>query len=162
MAQFTTNAPRIDPYKSFRFRVRWDGRYVAGVSKVSGLKRTVEVIEHREGGDPGSAGKSPGRLKYEAITLERGVIRDAEFLQWVTGFIHGRAAKETLEDLRKDLIIEVYDGAGHFAAAYGVLAGWVSKYEGPELNADANEVAIEILTLEHQGCECDREDESVG
>ena len=161
MAQFTTNATRSDPYKNFRFRVKWDGRYVAGVSKVSGLKRTTEMVEHREGGDPSSAGKSPGRTKYEPITLERGVIHDAEFQQWVQGFIRGSVAAVTRENLRKDMTIELYDGAGHVVAGYTVLGGRVSKYVGPDLNADATDVAIEELTLEHRGCECDRKEESV-
>ena len=82
MAQFTVNAQRFDPYKNFKFRVKWDGRYVAGVSKVSALKRTTEVVKHREGGDPSSSRKSPGRTEYEAITLERGVTHDREFEQW--------------------------------------------------------------------------------
>ena len=82
MAQFTVNAQRFDPYKNFKFRVKWDGRYVAGVSKCSALKRTTEVVEHREGGDPSTSHKSPGRTKYEAITLERGVTHDVDFEQW--------------------------------------------------------------------------------
>ena len=82
MAQFTVNAHRFDPYKNFKFRVKWDGRYVAGVSKVGALKRTTEVVEHREGGDPSTGRKSPGRTKFEAITLERGVTHDNEFEHW--------------------------------------------------------------------------------
>ena len=79
MAQFSVNAQRFDPYKNFKFRVKWDGKYVAGISKVSALKRTTEVVKHREGGDPSSSRKSPGRTEYEAITLERGVTNDKEF-----------------------------------------------------------------------------------
>src|SRR6187200_301353 len=82
MAQFTVNTHRFDPYKNFKFRVRWDGRDVAGISKVGALKRTTEVVEHREGGDPSTSRRSPGRAKYEAITLERGVTHDLEFEQW--------------------------------------------------------------------------------
>jgi hypothetical protein len=82
MAQFSVNAQRFDPYKNLKFRVKWDGRYVAGVSKVSGLKRTTEVIEHREGGDPSTSRKSLGRTKFEPITLERGVTHDTEFERW--------------------------------------------------------------------------------
>src|SRR5437879_13540100 len=82
MAQFTVNTTRFDPYKNFKFRVRWDGRYVAGVSKVGALKRSTEVVEHREGGDPSTGRKSPGRTKFEAITLERGVTHDTEFEKW--------------------------------------------------------------------------------
>ena len=82
MPQFTVNTNRFDPYKNFKFRIKWDGRYVAGVSKVSGLKKTTEVISHREGGDPSSSRKSPGRTEFEAITIERGVTHDTEFEKW--------------------------------------------------------------------------------
>ena len=82
MAQFSVNPQRFDPYKNFKFRVKWDGRYVAGVSKVSMLKRTTEVVKHREGGDPSTRRKSPGRTEYDAITLERGVTHDVAFEQW--------------------------------------------------------------------------------
>ena len=82
MAQFSVNAQRFDPYKNFKFRVKWDGRYVAGISKVSALKRSTEVVEHREGGDPSTPRKSPGRTRYDPITLERGVTHDIEFERW--------------------------------------------------------------------------------
>jgi len=84
VAEFTVNAQRFDPYKNFKFRVKWDGRYVAGVSKVGALKRTTEVVRHREGGDPSSSRKSPGRTEYDAITLERGVTHDVEFEAWAS------------------------------------------------------------------------------
>ncbi len=118
MAQFSVNAQRFDPYKNFKFRVKWDGRYVAGISKVGALKRTTEVVEHREGGDPSSGRKSPGRSKYEAITLERGVTHDKEFEQWankVWNFGSGLGAEVSLKDFRKDIIIEVYNEAGQLA-----------------------------------------------
>src|SRR5215472_7238629 len=88
MAQFTVNPQRFDPYKNFKFRLKWDGRYVAGVSKVSALKRTAEVVEHREGGDNSSSPKSPGRIKYEPVTLERGVTHDPEFENWANKLWH--------------------------------------------------------------------------
>jgi phage tail-like protein len=107
MAQFSVNATRFDPYKNFKFRVRWDGRYVAGLSKVGALKRTTEVVRHREGGDPSSSRKSPGRTEYEAITLERGVTHDPEFEAWarkVWNFGVGLGAETSLKDFRKDII----------------------------------------------------------
>ena len=120
MAQFSVNATRFDPYKNFKFRVKWDGRYVAGVSKVSALKRTTEVVEHREGGDPSTSRKSPGRTKYEPITLERGVTHDVEFERWankVWNFGSGLGAEVSLKDFRKDMIVEVYNEAGQLALA---------------------------------------------
>src|ERR1700757_1177438 len=112
MAQFTVNPQRFDPYKNFKFRVKWDGRYVAGVSKVSALRRTTEVVKHREGGDPSSTRKSPGQSEYDAITLERGVTHDLDFEQWankVWNFKAGLGQEVSLADFRKDIIIEVYN-----------------------------------------------------
>jgi phage tail-like protein len=159
MAQFTVNAQRFDPYKNFKFRVKWDGRYVAGVSKVGALRRTTEVVEHREGGDPSSSRKSPGRSKYEAITLERGVTHDVEFERWankVWNFGSGLGSEVSLADFRKDIIIEFYNEAGQLAIAYKVFRCWASEFQAlPELDANANAVAIQTLKLENEGWERD-------
>ncbi|MEQ1907474.1 MAG: phage tail protein [Vicinamibacterales bacterium] len=159
MAQFTVNPSRFDPYKNFKFRVKWDGRYVAGVCKVSALKRTTEVVKHREGGDPSSTRKSPGRTEYEAITLERGVTHDAEFEKWankVWNFGSGLGAETSLKDFRKDLIIELYNEAGQLAIAYKVYRCWVSDYQAQaDLDANANAVLIQSLKLENEGWERD-------
>jgi phage tail-like protein len=159
MAQFSINAQRFDPYKNFKFRVKWDGRYVAGVSKVGAFKRSTEVVEHREGGDPSSTRKSPGRTKYEAITLERGVTHDLEFEQWankVWNFGSGLGAETSLKDFRKDLIVELYNEAGQLVIAYKVFRAWVSEFQAlPDLDANANAVAIQTLKLENEGWERD-------
>ncbi len=159
MAQFAVNAQRFDPYKNFKFRVKWDGRYVAGISKVSALKRTTEVVEHREGGDPSSSRKSPGRSKYEAITLERGVTHDSEFEKWankVWNYGSGLGAEVSLKDFRKDVIIDMYNEAGQLVLAYKVYRCWVSDYQSlPDLDANANAVAIQSIKLENEGWERD-------
>jgi len=159
MAQFSVNATRFDPYKNFKFRVKWDGRYVAGISKVGALKRSTEPVEHREGGDPSTTRKSPGRTKYEAISLERGVTHDVEFEKWankVWNYGSGLGAEVSLKDFRKDLIIEVYNEAGQLALAYKVFRCWVSEYQAlPDLDANANAVAIQTLKLENEGWERD-------
>jgi phage tail-like protein len=167
MAQFAVNASRFDPYKNFKFRVRWDGRYVAGVSKVSALKRTTEVVEHREGGDNSLTRKSPGRTKYEPITLERGVTHDVEFEQWANKvWDYGNAqagsdqrTRETsLKDFRKDLIIDLFNEAGQKVISYRVYRAWPSEYQAlPDLDANANAVAIQTLKIEHEGWERDLE-----
>lgn len=155
MAEFTVNAQRVDPYKNFKFRVKWDGKYVAGVTKVGMLKRTTEVVEHREGGDPSTVNKSPGQSKYEPITLERGVTHDPEFEKWANKVwnIEGVLGTEvSLADFRKDIILEVYNEAGQKVLAYKIFRCWVSEYQTfPELDASANAVAIESLTLENEG-----------
>lgn len=161
MAEFTVNAQRFDAYKNFKFRVKWDGRYVAGVSKVGSLKRTTEVVEHRSGGDPSTSRKSPGRSKYEAITLERGVTHDVEFERWankVSNFGSGLGSEVSLADFRKDLIIELYNEAGQLVIAYKVFRAWVSEYQAlPDLDANANAVAIQTIKLENEGWERDYE-----
>ena len=159
MAQFSTNAQRFDPYKNFKFRVKWDGRYVAGISKVSALKRSTEVVKHREGGDPSTTRKSPGRTEYEAITLDRGVTHDTEFEKWankVWNFGSGLGSEVSLKDFRKDLIIEVYNEAGQLAIAYKVFRCWVSEFQAlADLDANANAVLIQHIKLENEGWERD-------
>ena len=159
MAQFSVNAQRFDPYKNFKFRIKWDGKYVAGVSKVGALKRSTEVVEHREGGDPSSSRKSPGRTKFEAITLERGVTHDTEFEKWankVWNYGSGLGAEVSLKDFRKEITIEMYNEAGQLAIAYKVYRCWVSDYQAlPDLDANANAVAIQTLKLENEGWERD-------
>jgi phage tail-like protein len=159
MAQFSVNPSRFDPYKNFKFRVKIDGRYVAGVSKVGGLKRTTEVVKHRDGGDPSTSRKSPGRSEFEAITLERGVTHDRDFEAWankVWSFGAGLGGESSLRDFRKDLIIEVYNEAGQLALAYKVYRCWVSEYQAlPDLDANANAVALQHIKLENEGWERD-------
>lgn len=157
--QFPVNVNRFDPYKNFKFRVKFgeSPNYVAGVSKVSGLKRTTEVVKHREGGDPSSSRKSPGRTEYEAITLERGVTHDKDFEQWankVWNFQSNLGSEVSLMDFRKNIRIEVYNEAGQVAIAYNVFRCWVSEFQAlPDLDANANAVAIQHLKLENEGWE---------
>jgi phage tail-like protein len=159
MAQFSVNQQRFDPYKNFKFRLKWDGVYVAGVSKVSALKRTTEVVKHREGGDPSSSRQMPGRTEYEPVTLERGVTHDPAFQEWALktwNFGAGLGAEVSLKDFRKDIILEVYNEAGQLAVAYLIYRCWVSEYQTvSDLDANANAVAIEQLKLENEGWERD-------
>lgn len=159
LAQFTVNPERFDPYKNFKFRVKWDGRYVAGVSKVGPLKRVTDVIEHREGGDPSTSRKSTGRTHFEPIILERGITHDREFEQWANRVwrLGAPAGGEVaLADFRKDIIIELDNEAGQLVSAFKVFRAWPSVYQAlPELDAHANAVAIETLVLQHEGWERD-------
>jgi phage tail-like protein len=160
MTQFSVNATRFDPYKAFKFRIKWDGKYVAGVSKIGGLKRTNEPVKHREGGDPSTDRKSPGKNTYEAITIERGITHDLEFEKWaekVWTIGAGFGAEISLKDFRKDLIIEVYNEAGQVVLAYKVYRCWVSEYQAlPDLDANQNAIAIEHIKLENEGWERDK------
>jgi phage tail-like protein len=159
MAQFSVNTQRKDPYKNFKFRVKWDGRYVAGISKVSGLKRTTQVVTHREGGDPSTSRKSPGRNEFDPITLDRGVTHDLEFEKWankVWNFGAGLGSEVSLKDFRKDIILDVYNEAGQLALSYKIYRCWVSEYHPlPDLDANANAVAIQSIKLETEGWERD-------
>ncbi len=158
-AEFTVNPARFDPYKDFKFRVKWDGRYVAGISKVSPLLRRTEVIEHREGGDPSISRKAPGRTSFDAITLERGLTHDAEFEEWankVWRYGAGLGDESTLGNFRKDVTLELYNEAGQRVMAYKIHRCWPSQYQAlPELDANVTAVAIQTLTLQCEGWERD-------
>ena len=159
MARFSVNTHRVDPYKNFKFRLKWDGRYVAGISRCSALRRSTEVVEHREGGDPSRPRKSPGRSRYEPITLERGVTHDVEFEKWankVWNLGSGPDAEVSLQDFRKDVLLELYNEAGQLVLAYRIFGCWVSEYQAlPDLDANGKAVAIEAIKLENEGWERD-------
>lgn len=159
--QFPINTHRYDPYKNFKFRVKWDNRYVAGISKVGALKRTTEVVTHREGGDASTARHSPGQTKYDPITLERGVTHDKDFEQWANKVWNYGAFpgdEVSLKDFRKDIIIEVLNEAGQLAIAYKVFRCWVSEFQAlPELDGNANAIAIQHIQLQNEGWERDYE-----
>jgi phage tail-like protein len=157
MPQFNVNTHRFDPYKNMKFRVKWDGRYVAGVSKVSALKRSTEPVQHREGGDQSTSRVSPGSWKFEPITLERGVTHDLEFEKWANLiYTTDGDAAISLKLFRKDLTIELLNEQGKVAKAYKVFRAWVSEYQAlPELDANANAVAIEHMVLQNEGWERD-------
>src|SRR3954465_2388814 len=152
MGQFSVNAQRLDPYKNFKFRVKWDGRYVAGVSKVSVLKRTTEMVKHRSGGDPSTSFKSPGRTEFDAVTLERGVTHDTEFEAWANKVWNVAATavgEVSPADFRKDVIIEMLNEAGQTVIGYHLFRCWVLEYQAlPDLDANANAVAISKIKLE--------------
>ncbi len=159
MAKSTINTHRFDFYKNFRFREKWNGNYVAGVSAVSAFKRTTEILEHLEGVYPSTFRKTPGLTKYEAITLERGITHDPEFEEWanrVWNFGSGLGAEDALSDFRKDIIIDMMNEDGQVAISYKVYRCWVSEFQAqPELNANA--IAIQSIKLENEGWERDYE-----
>lgn len=156
MPQFSVNTRRIDPYKKFKFRVKWDNKVVAGVSKMSPLKRTTDVITHREGGDSNVERKSPGKTNYDPIVLERGVTHDPEFEAWANLVFNKTSSSMSLKNFRKDIVIELLNEAGVTVIAYKVFRCWVSQYTAlPELDAGANAVAIQSVTIENEGWERD-------
>jgi len=157
MPQFSVNTHRFDPYKNFKFRIKWDGRVVAGVSKISPLKRSTEPVTHREGNDPSTARVSPSVWKFEPITVERGVTHDLDFEAWANLIYTTQGdAAISLKNFRKDFLIEFMNEQGSVAKAYRVFRCWVSEYTAlPELDANANTVAIESMVLQNEGWERD-------
>jgi phage tail-like protein len=159
MAEFTVNPTRFDPYKNFKFRVKWDGVYIAAISHVSGLTRTTEVVTHREGGDPSTSRKSPGLTAFAPIVLKRGLTQDRSFEQWANLVWQLGAplgSEVSLKEFRKDIVIDLYNEAGQLVYAYKVFRCWPSEYQAlPDLNAESGSVAIETLILENEGWERD-------
>lgn len=148
-------AKRFDPYKNFKFVVKFGNNIVAGASKVGGLKKTTEVVKHREGADPSTSRKSPGRTEFEAITLERGITADREFEKWANQvwFFQAQAPGESaLGNFRRDITIELRNEAGQPVLRYFLFRCWVSEYQAmPDLDANANAVAIEHIKIENEG-----------
>lgn len=155
MARVSASGARLDPYLNSKFRIAWDGKFVASVTKVSALKKTTEVSEFRSGGDPSSPFKQPGMTKYEAITVERGITHSVEFEQWankVWSRSNGPGAEVSLKDFRKDIQLELYNEAGQLVLRYNIFNCWVSEYQQlPELDASAAGVAFESIKIEHEG-----------
>lgn len=158
MPQFTVNT-RFDPYKNYKFRIKVDGQYVAGVSRVSPLRRTTEVVAHREGGDVSTSRLSPGVSSFEPIIMERGVTHDVVFERWankVWNFGSGLGAEVSLVDFRKDITLDLFNEAGQLAISYRIYRCWVSDFQAlPELDANRAVVAIESITLQNEGWERD-------
>jgi len=153
---FTVNPHRFDPYKNVKFRVKWDGHVIPGVAYVSPLRRSTEVVEHREGGDPNTVRKSPGITHFDPITIRRGVTHDTEFEKWADK-VGSPNRDVSLKDFRKDVTIELLNEAGQVVKAYRVFRCWVSQYEAlSELDADGNAVAIESIEIQHEGWERDK------
>lgn len=157
MVEFPVNTHRFEPYKNFRFRVKWDERYVAGVSKVSAIKHTVETVTHRQGGDPSIQHIGPGFTTWEAVTLERGVTWDFEFEAWARKvFELGELGQPSLREFRKPMTIELNNESGTIVRRYNLFNCWVSEYEMlPELDANSAGYAIERLVIQNEGAERD-------
>jgi phage tail-like protein len=158
--EFQINADRCDPYKNFRFRVKWDGQYVAGMSKVTGLARTTQ---QRTG--PTVVRCGPGQTEFAAITMERGVTYDVAFEQWANkvwdykntaASVDSPNERVSLKDFRKDIVIEIYNEVGQKVLAYEVHKCWVSDCQAtPELDGTGDGVAIQRITLQNEGWESD-------
>jgi phage tail-like protein len=139
----------LDPYASFRFRIMWQGRYVAGAAKLGGLKRTSEIVKDNQS-LTASQQKAAQRSKYEAITLERGVTHDREFENWASEVAEREDAAGS-KSSRRAILIGECDEPGHFVQSYRLVRAWVSDEASPDLDASANAVTIETIKLENEG-----------
>lgn len=149
MAEFSVNPTRFDPYKTHMFRVKWDNEYVAGLSRMSPLKRTTAPVVHRVGGDPGRVRKSPGLTTYDSVTFERGVTHDPAFEAWANKVASVEDPGISLPDFRKDLLVDVFNEAGQKVLSYQLLRCWVSEYQAlPGLDAATAATAIQFLRIE--------------
>jgi phage tail-like protein len=159
MAKRKVKTQRFDPYKNFKFRVKWDGRVIAGVSKVSALKRSTEVVDFREGGGDSTTHKIPGLTKFEPVTLERGVSHDPDFEQWANSVAsHSVRPGQTppLKDFRKDIELELVNEAGRVLLSYRIFRCWVSEFQAlPDLDANSNAIVFEHVVLQNEGWERD-------
>lgn len=157
MPKFSVNAYREDPYRNFKFKIKWDNDYVAGLSKCGALKKSTDVVDWREGGDPSHSRKLPGLTKYEPITLEAGVTHDTAFEEWASKVNNFEAdSAMSLKDFRKDITIEVCNLQGETVLGYNVYRCWVSDYQAlPELDASGNAIMIQTITLQNEGWQRD-------
>lgn len=157
MAKFTVNLQRVDPYRNFKFRVKIDNQYVAGLNKCSALKKTTEKVDWYESGDPSTPHRLPGKTSYDAITLSSGVTHDTAFEAWANQVNNFKGdAAISLKNFRKNLTIEVYNEAGQLVIAYQVFRCWVSEYQAlPELDAGGNAVMLQTIKLENEGWQRD-------
>ena len=159
MPSVSSTSQSPDPYLNFKFRIKWQGKYVAGLSKCSALKRSTEATPFREGGDPSTNRILPGQTKFEPITLERGMTQDLEFETWVSqvwNYRAGQGMESSLANFRRNITLEFYNAAGQLVYAYNIYNCWPSEYTAmPELDSSSNAVAIQTLVLQNEGWERD-------
>jgi phage tail-like protein len=157
MPESSVNAQKFDPYKNFKFKIKCDGRYVAGITEVSLLNQTNEVVRSWVSGDLSGLSKLPGQSKFDAITLKRGITHDHEFQQWASKSRNYTSENEgSHQDIREDIVIEMYNEAGQLTSAYKVFRCWVSEFQSNQ-KSDAlnNEALIESIKLENEGWQLD-------
>ncbi len=157
MARMTPQTNRFDPFRTFRFKVKWDSLYVAGLTKMGALKRTTELIEYREAGVNITSRKMPGKTSFTAVTLEAGITYDTAFQDWAN-LVNDFASHSItdLSDFRKNVTLDIFNEAGAKAVSYNLYRCWVSEYQAwPDLDAGANAVAITTIKLEYEWFEQD-------
>ena len=138
---------RNDPFKNFNFLVEIDGIGSAAFKSVSGLSAEVEVIEYRSGADTLTSSRTlPGRVRYANVTLKRGITTSRDLWDWWRTVVEGNAQ-------RRNVAIVLLDDSRNAVLRWALRDAWIVKIEGPELDAEGNEVAIETVELAHEGLE---------
>jgi len=139
-------ATRKDPYVNFNFLVEIDGIVRAAFHEVGGLDSSVDIIEHREGGENITNRKLPGQVKFSNVSLKWGMTDDLDLYNWHRQWVTGDPAAA-----RKNGSIVLLDRQGQEKARWNFFNGWPSKWSGPSFNAESNDVAIEALEIAHEG-----------
>jgi phage tail-like protein len=139
-------ATRIDPYVNFNFKVEIDGIVRAAFHEAGGLDSTVDVIEHREGGENITVRKLPGQVKYSNISLKWGMTDDVDLYQWHMQWVTGDPAAA-----RKNGSVVLLDRQGQEKARWNFFNAWPTKWTGPSFSAEANDIAIEAMEIAHEG-----------
>jgi len=148
----TPQTNRFDPYRNYRFRVKWDNDYVAGLSRMTALRRTTEMVEWREAGENITSRKLPGKSSFQPVTLEAGITYDTAFEDWAN-LVNDFASHSSvnLAEFRKNVTVDVFNEAGQQALSYHLWRAWVSEYQAlPDLDAGANAVAITTIQLQYE------------
>lgn len=136
---------RRDPYGNYNFLVEIEGISRAAFQSCDGLDSSIDVIDHREGGDA-TMRKIPGLTKYTNIILKWGMTDDMELYDW-----HQKWAKGEPGVARKNGSIVLIDKSGTEKLRWNFFNAWPAKWNGPDFNAEGNDVAIETLELAHEG-----------
>ena len=137
---------RIDPYGNYNFLVEIDGIARAAFQEASGFDSSIDVVEHREGGDNTTVRKLPAMTKFSNITLKWGTTDDRQLYDWHRQWVTGDPAAQ-----RKNGSVILLDRQGQEKVRWNFVNAWPAKWTGPSFNAEGNDVSIETLELAHEG-----------
>jgi phage tail-like protein len=131
----------VQPFRNFNFRVEIDAIAEAHFAEVIVPTATIAVVEYREGADKASwTRKLPGRTSVSNAVLKRGITTDLSLYQWFRAVSLG-------ELQRRNALIVLLDASREDVRRWLLRDAWPVRYQGPTLQASANEVAIETLEL---------------
>ncbi|MCP4157231.1 MAG: phage tail protein [bacterium] len=138
-------ADRIDPYRNCRFLLEIDSITQAGFSEVTIPDTAQDPIEYREGNDVPTVHKIPGLIKYGNVTLKWGITDSLDLYKWRVLVEDGK-----MKEARRNVAIILRDEEGNDKCRWEFFEAWPTKYDSPDLNATASEIAIETLEIAHE------------